>query len=175
MGNNLFFTKVRDVKSPTRGTPGSAGIDFYVPKFTESFITDLVNKNPGYYHRPTINGIVMHPHDRILIPSGICVSIPHGYTLIGHNKSGVASKKGLDILASVIDEDYQSEIHLNVVNTGLTIQDILEDDKLLQYILIPVVISEILTIPTLEELYPVKTDRGVGGFGSTDERDERIV
>ena len=52
----IRFIKIRDVKSPVRGTYYSAGIDFFVPNdFTEK----------------TIN-----PQEDILIPSGIIVEIP---------------------------------------------------------------------------------------------------
>jgi len=39
------FLKVREVLSPSRAYPNDAGIDFYVPKFTKSFIDSLKNKN----------------------------------------------------------------------------------------------------------------------------------
>ena len=38
------IAKTRDVKTPTRGTPGSAGIDFYVPN---DYPADLCSIYPG--------------------------------------------------------------------------------------------------------------------------------
>lgn len=167
----LYFTKVRNVKSPTRGTKRSAGIDFYVPEFDERFIVDLKSKNGSimfeYDGEKPIPNIVLYPHNRILIPSGIYVKIHHNFALIAHNKSGVASKKGLDILASVVDEDYQGEIHLNVVNTGTENVIIQPGEKLVQFILIPVLYAKLQEVETLEGLYPEITERGTGGFGST--------
>lgn len=167
----LYFTKVRNVKSPTRGTKKSAGIDFYVPEFDKKFIADLKSKNESivfeYDNEKSISNIVLCPHNRILIPSGIHVKIHHNFALIAYNKSGVASKKGLDILASVIDEDYQGEIYLNVVNTGTESVIIRPGEKLIQFILIPVLYAKLQEIETLKELYPEITERGTGGFGST--------
>lgn len=45
----IKFLKTREVESPTRGFPTDAGIDFYVPKFTPSFIKDLKAKNPAVF------------------------------------------------------------------------------------------------------------------------------
>ena len=181
----MNYTKVRDVKSPTRGTSRSAGIDFYVPTFDNKFLDDLKNKNKNlsfdgirFLGGPldpatltadeNISSIMLFEHERILIPSGIHVNIPEGYALIAHNKSGVASKKGLDILAEVIDEDYQGEVHLSIYNTGTEVQMIGQGEKLIQCILIPVLYADLVEIENLETLYPVETERKDGGFGSTD-------
>lgn len=169
---DLQFTKVRNVNSPTRGTEKSAGIDFYVPEFNEKFVNDLKNKN-GNIQFEYIDGntnipvIVLFPQDRILIPSGIYVKIPAGFALIAHNKSGVASKKGLDVLACVVDEDYQGEVHISLVNTGRDIVYINQNDKIIQFILIPVLYAKLFELSNLQELYPTETKRGTGGFGST--------
>jgi len=69
--------KLRNVKTPSRGTSASAGIDFYVP---EDFETTTLK-----------------PGQSVLIPSGIRVQIPRGYALIAFNKSGVAVKQGLSV------------------------------------------------------------------------------
>jgi len=183
----LFFTKVRNVKSPTRGTELSAGIDFYIPEFDDKMVSDVIDKNPALFSGPQIRwtqgiltpslelpetkyptGILLMPHERILIPSGIHVKIHHKFALIAHNKSGVASKKGLDVLANVVDEDYQGEVHLSLVNTSNTEPvGIISGDKILQFILIPVLYAKLQEIETLEGLYPLKTKRGADGFGST--------
>ena len=42
----ISFLKIRDVKSPLRANQFDAGIDFFVPKFTKQFISDLKEKNP---------------------------------------------------------------------------------------------------------------------------------
>ena len=102
----MYYSKIRDVHSLSRGTSKSAGIDFYVPKFDDKFIEDLLNKNPNliYLNKEELkhNKVIrLRVSERILIPSGIKVNIPKGYSLIAFNKSGVATKKGLDVLACV--------------------------------------------------------------------------
>lgn len=190
----MKFSKTRLVKSPSRGTQHSAGIDFYVPKFDVAFIRDLTAKNPELrlsgdleteFESSHIGDtfIVLMPHDRILIPSGIYVNFTDesdqfrkatglsdiGLSLNANNKSGVASKKGLSFLAAVVDEDYQSEIHINVVNTSQYPVIISEDDKLIQFLLQPVFFNSLEQVE-LADLYKAVSERGQGGFGSTDKK-----
>ena len=142
----LNFTKVRDVKSPNRGTSQSAGIDFFVP---DDFQT-----------------IALMPGESCLIPSGIKVNVPTGHALIAFNKSGVSVKKELHIGACVIDEDYQGEVHLNLTNVGNRTQIVERGDKITQFILLPVNYS-MPTEVAEKNLYSAKSSRGSGGFGST--------
>lgn len=142
----LKISKVREVKTPTRGTSQSAGIDFYVPE-------DFLN------HR-------LEPGDKAFIPSGIKVNVPEGHALIAFNKSGVALKKSLFIGACVVDEDYQGEVHLHVVNVGSETTTIEPGEKLVQMVLVPVFYDIIEEVPEVS-LFTSKTQRGTGGFGST--------
>jgi dUTP pyrophosphatase len=186
----FYFTRVRDVLSPTRGTPKSAGIDFYVPKFTDEFLNDLIIKNnygkrafelatgrwiesnfgSAVGRKPQMVGFTLYSQERVLIPSGIHVKLPDGFALIAHNKSGVATKHGLDRLAEVVDEDYQGEVHISIFNSSNSDVVITENMKLIQFILIPVLYAKIQEVESLEKLYPAETERGAGGFGSTDKK-----
>ena len=66
----IFFTKVRDVKSPER-TGKNAGIDFFIPNDYKTS--------------------VLHGKSDILIPSGIKLKMPDGFALIAFNKSGITT------------------------------------------------------------------------------------
>ena len=79
----MKIAKVRDVKTPTRGTTGSAGIDFYIPN---DYPDELCTVKPG---------------ERFFIPSGIKANVPEEHALIAMNKSGVALKK-LKLLSTPI-------------------------------------------------------------------------
>lgn len=160
----MNFGKIRKVKSPTRANQRDAGIDFFIPDYSEEFVKDLLNKNDNI--NILKEKIYLEPHQRILIPSGIHVKVPEGYALIAFNKSGVASKKGLDLLASVVDEEYQGELHISVYNTSNEELYLEFGMKIIQFILIPVNYS----IPQevdFNSLYDEQSSRGSGGFGST--------
>jgi dUTPase len=47
----IKFTKIREVKLPSRGHTSDAGIDFFVPRFDSLFIKDLLAKNPDLNQR----------------------------------------------------------------------------------------------------------------------------
>lgn len=142
----LHFSRIRAVKKPERGSEESAGIDFFVPNSSDR--------------------ITIGQNQSALIPSGIHVNIPKGWALIAFNKSGVATKKGLIVGACVVDSDYQGEVHIHVINT-LDSEVVVEPgEKLVQFLLVPIGLSEIKEVEP-EYLYPETSARGSGGFGST--------
>lgn len=145
----MKFYKLRDVKSPTRGTSQSAGIDLYIPN------------DFGYR--------TLAPGESILIPAGIKVNVPEGYAFIAFNKSGIATKKHLAVGACVIDEDYQGEIHIHVYNysnnESITINS---GEKIIQCVLLSVNYASVEVVESENHLWEGKeTERGEGGFGST--------
>jgi dUTP pyrophosphatase len=147
----MKFLKIRPVKDPNRGTKNSAGIDFFIP---EDFPTTIII-----------------PGKSVLIPSGIKANVPEGFAFIAHNKSGVATKKNLQVGASVVDEDYQGEIHIHLTNVGTDDIELNAGDKIVQFLLLPVAYEPVEIVNTFEELFDgVVTSRGSGGFGSTGEK-----
>lgn len=150
MMEQLQFARTRDVKSPVRGTGLSAGIDFFVP-------ADF----------PVIK---LRPHDDVLIPLGLKLVIPRGHALVFMNKSGVATKKHLQVGACVIDEDYQGEPHAHLTNIGPTPIDIYPGEKIVQGLVLKVNYCEPYEVMRPDELRWVSTERGEGGFGSTNDK-----
>jgi dUTP pyrophosphatase len=149
----LKFTKVRDVKSPTRAHPSDCAIDFYVPNDFQAVRMEI-------------------GHD-ILIPSGIKVRIPDGFCLLASNKSGIATKKGLVVGAELIDTEYLGEIHIHLAkvtrsrDTSLDNDIIKPGDKIVQFILMPINYAQPLEISNEEYDALGETERNAGGFGST--------
>lgn len=157
--------KVRDVKTPTRGSSLSAGIDFYVPN-------DFKEKT-------------VWPHEDILIPSGIKAKFAEHLMLVAAEKSGVTTSKqavvdagrepkpsafdSITVLgAKIVDADYQGEIHIHVVNVGRYPITIKPGFKIAQFILVPVAYEIIEEVKSEKELFGgIVTERGEGGFGST--------
>lgn len=157
----MKFAKVRDVKSPVRGTAKSAGIDFFVPNDCQA--------------------IKLFPQCDVLIPSGIKAAIPENLMLMAAEKSGVVTsaeaviragrtpKDGaynsvIVIGAKIVDEDYQGEIHIHLVNVGREIVTIKPGTKIAQFILVPVRYDELEEVHE-NELFTDSTERGEGGFG----------
>lgn len=158
----MRFSKVRDVKSPERGTDKAAGIDFFIPN--------------------DFNARLLQPNTDCLIPSGIKMEIPEGYMLMAADKSGVVTSKhaceriglickhntesSLIVGAKIVDEDYHGEIHIHVINIGEESRELYPGMKIAQFILVPVSYASLEEVPEAE-LFRTQTARGEGGFGST--------
>ena len=173
---NIIFNKTRKVKNPDRAYGTGDAVDFFVPEYSPEFSSDLVNKNPNRYDykldiSPKLDSmtITLMPNGRILIPSGIRVIINDPNTcLLAVNKSGIASKKGLIVGACLIDHDYQSEIHLNLINNTRDIVQLNTGDKVVQFMHLPIIRSEFQEVCS-EDFDKLKPDskRGDKGFGSS--------
>ena len=195
MEPSFKFVRVRDVHVPTRANQGDAGMDFYVPN--DLTVDDLIKCNTNTYigicsiyanniKVPSSNEvyclinkvtddlyrILIGPHATCVIPSGICgILEPEASMLQANDKSGVSSKKKLKVTASIIDSPYTGEIHHVVFNTTNEQTRIDLGEKLVQYIHIPIYLtqpeeiwgSEFTKLKTEKEL---KSGRGSDGMGS---------
>lgn len=178
--NRLRFIKVREVKAPSRANPFDAGLDFYIPTdlnhqdlqkcnvkdFPEDISFLTVSKGEYY-----IESISLLPNKRILIPSGIKLLIePKDSMLMVANKSGISTKMGLIFTAEIVDSPYVGELHIGVYNTSSTIQTLKAGQKLIQFIHVPIFVSNPEEI-TQEEFHAISSSwgsRGSKGFGSSD-------
>ena len=149
----MKFTKIRNVKSPQRANSTDAGIDFFIPYDWDD--TDLMHDYK-----------TLIPGQSVLIPSGIKVNVPEGYALVAFNKSGIATKKGLQVGACVVDCGYQGEVHVHLTNIGGVTCHIEPGAKIVQFLLLHLGTPVIEEVPN-EELFPEVSLRGNGGFGST--------
>lgn len=175
--NRFRFIKVREVVSPNRANPNDAGLDFYVP--TNLVSEDIHDKNgfdsDGYaldvpFGETFVRHIALKPGHRILIPSGIRGLIePPASMLMAANKSGIATKQGLIFTAEIVDSPYVGEIHIGIYNTSKETQVIEAGKKLVQFIHVPIFITEPEEIQQ-EEFYMESQmwgSRGDKGFGSS--------
>ena len=101
------------------------------------------------------------PSERILIKTGIKVAIPQGH--YGHikDRSGLAFKHGLHVLAGVIDENYRDEIGVVLVNLGKNNYKLTKNERIAQMIIKK---YEKVGIAYVDELDKTIRD---GGFGSS--------
>lgn len=101
---------------------------------------------------------------RILVPTGLFVSIPEGYEIQIRPRSGLAIKQGITCLNTpgTIDADYRGEIKVILINLSAEEQTIQPGDRIAQMVLQKVERIEWQAADTLDD-----TERGTGGFGST--------
>ena len=125
---------------PTRGSTGAAGYDLCTTEFG-----------------------ILKPGERKLFKTGLSMSIPSGMYGRIAPRSGLAYKKGIDVMAGVIDEDYRGEIGVILINLGQEDVNVVVGDKIAQ-----IIFEFYNTVDFVETTGLDNTQRGEGGFGSTD-------
>ena len=164
----ISFLLTRDVHEPERRS-GDAGIDLYVPEFSEE-MGKMVAEMNGDDCILNKTGIFVLPHNIVKIPLGIKSSFDNNLAMVIMNRSSVATQKGLDVMACVIDSSYQGEWVLSMCNTSGSIVSIKYGSKITQ--VLPLYINNevfgIMKGRSDREFFGGKTERGDKGFGSTD-------
>ena len=106
--------------------------------------------------------VTLQPLQRMLIPTGLRISLPQGYEAQVRPRSGLALKKGITVLNSpgTIDADYRGEIGVILINLSQEVFLINDGDRITQMVIGRCGQAEWEPTETLDE-----TERGEGGFG----------
>lgn len=129
-----------EITLPKRGSEHAAGFDIFMPE-------------PGR----------MEPDGARHIKLGFATTIPVGYAAQLMPRSS-AGANGLVLVNTIglIDADYRGEWMAIIHNRSDHNFEWAKDDRLLQFILVPVITPDLVVVFNLPT-----TDRGEGGFGST--------
>jgi dUTP pyrophosphatase len=108
--------------------------------------------------------ITIKPLERTLIPTGIRISIPHGFEAEVRPRSGLAVECGVTVLNTpgTIDADYRGEVKVILINLGNEPFTVRSGDRIAQMVFHK---TERIAWREVDEL--PQTSRGSGGFGST--------
>ena len=108
--------------------------------------------------------VILAPGEIRLIPTGISISLPHGYEAQVRPRSGLSLKHGVTLVNSpgTIDSDYRGVVQLPMINHGKLPYSITRGARLAQMVIQEVVRAEIEVCDNLSE-----TARAAGGFGHT--------
>jgi len=106
--------------------------------------------------------VELQPGQRHPVKTGLHVALPEGFVGLVRDRSGLASRNGLHILAGVIDSNYRGEIQAVIINLGDKPYAIKPGDRIAQLIILPCVKAELRETDKLPE-----TERNSAGFGST--------
>ena len=151
---NIGTAKVRvkaleqDAIIPTRTNLSDAGWDLYAS-----------------------HDILIRGGERAIIRTGIALQIPDEWVGLIWPRSGLSAKKGLDVLAGVIDSGYRGEIMVCLYNTNNPLPlfqtddfdvEIRKGDRIAQILFQPVPSIEMVEVDELTD-----SDRGEDGFGSS--------
>ena len=142
------MTKVRIINSshhpmPSYATEHSAGMD--VRANLESPVT-------------------LAPMQRVLVPTGLRIALPHGYECQIRPRSGMALKHGITVANApgTIDADYRGEIGVILINLSSEPFVINDGERICQMVIAPYSRVEWEPAESLDA-----TERGEGGFGHT--------
>jgi dUTP pyrophosphatase len=137
---SLSFKKLDpDAVLPERASQSSAGLDLY-----------------------SIEAVSLKPGERRLVRTGLAVAIPEGFYGRVAPRSGLAVKKGVDVLAGVIDADYRGEVGCLLYNAGDEAITLPAQSKICQLIIEKIITPNAVWAESLSD-----TVRGSGGFGSS--------
>ncbi|MEW6295447.1 MAG: dUTP diphosphatase [Candidatus Diapherotrites archaeon] len=105
---------------------------------------------------------VLKPLEKKLVKTGIKVAIPREHVGLVWDRSGLAAKNGIHVLAGVIDSGYRGEICVVLINLGKAEFIVEKNSRIAQMLIQPVQTVKVIETESLEE-----TRRGEKGFGST--------
>ena len=137
------------------------------------------NDSDAGYDLCSTEYVTLEPFQRSLISTGINVEIPEGFYGRVAPRSGLACKKGIDVMAGVIDSGYRGEVKVLLINLnfeGYNLKpnafeamfgsgnrtEIRPGDRIAQLIIERCHTAEWKLVDTLEE-----SQRGEDGFGSS--------
>lgn len=124
---------------------------------------DPTNKE---YHTIVSNcEITLPPRWRALIPTGFALDIPDGHSVRTHPRSGLSAKEALTVICGegVIDEDYQNELLVPLVNLSDIHVQVTHNERIAQAELVKDLRCTWTFVTNLSD----KNSSRKGGFGHT--------
>jgi len=134
----MRIKQLSDLPAPKRQTKGASGYDLQSDK-----------------------DFVIHSMQRVLVPTGYAFEIPVGKVGIIKDRSSMAYKHGLSVLAGVIDSDYRGEVKVLLINFGAMTYKVSKGDRIAQMVIVDHYSDGLTAVDELDDF-----DRN-GGFGST--------
>ena len=133
----------KELPLPSYATPDSAGMDLLA----------AIDED-----------ITIEPSQRVLVPTGIAIALPHGFEAQVRPRSGLAIKSGISVLNSpgTIDRDYRGEIKVCLINHSNEKFTVTRGMRIAQMVIAKYEAINWNIVDSLDD-----TARGEGGFGST--------
>lgn len=162
-----MYKLAEDAIIPAFATTNSACFDLcaYLPISSSVTMYTIHNVSYKINTPPNTTYIDIRPGERALIPTGLILDIPEGYSVRLHIRSSMALKHGISLAnaTGVIDSDYVDPLYIMVHNISNSIVYINNGDRIAQGELVP---QLRYTMSTVQEKPGIKGNR-TGGFGST--------
>lgn len=108
----------------------------------------------------------LNPEECKTIPTGLFMAIPTGCVGMVCSRSGLAAKHQIEVLGApgIVDSGYRGEIKVTLKNHGKESVNFSMGDRIAQLLIVNHMMHQI----DFEEVTELdETERGTGGFGST--------
>lgn len=111
--------------------------------------------------------VIIKPGERALIKTGLYIECPEGYEAMVRPRSGLAIKNGITVLNTpgCVDADYRGNIGVILINHGTEDFEVKIGDRIAQLVFNKIERIEWKQVTSIDALSV--TNRGAGGFGST--------
>lgn len=138
---------------------------------THAIIPTRTNLSDAGWDLYATHDVLIRGGERQIVKTGIALQIPDEWVGLIWPRSGLSAKKGIDVLAGVVDSGYRGEIMVCLYNTNKALplfQDdnidvqIKKGDRIAQILFQRVPDVEMVLVDELTE-----SDRGDDGFGSS--------
>ena len=118
----------------------------------------------------SLDTFTLLPGERKVIGTGIRVAIPDGYWLKFHERSGLAAKSGIQVLAGVIDSGWTGELKVVLFNSHESFSYTHDCSKAIaQFTMEKLTKTDLKLISDDDMMYETsKRTRKENGFGSSD-------
>ena len=142
---NLYVSRLHEnAKLPTKGSKLAAGYDLY-----------------------SCEDITIGPWSKKLVSTGLGMTVPLGTYRRIAPRSGLALKKSIDVLAGVIDHDYEGEVKIILMNLSDETHEFPKHTRVAQLILEKIQNANVKELVDVTKPVSNEQSRGKGGFGST--------
>ena len=140
MSGELPFRKLSPcAKSPSRGSPGAAGLDLYAAE-----------------------QVAIPSFGRVCVKTDIAVEVPSGHYGRVAARSGLALSRGLIVGGGVVDSDFRGNIGVILFNLGEQPCEVAVGDRIAQLVIEKIAVLQPHSVASLDP-----SSRGASGFGST--------
>ena len=137
-------------------------VKFY--RETDNPLPEYQNKGDAGMDIRSNEDVTIRSFSWSVIATGLYIIIPVGYEGQMRSRSGLAAKKGIQVLNSpgTIDSGYRDELKVILMNHGQWAYEVKKGDRIAQLVI------SLMTQVQLKEIYEMESDddRG-GGLGST--------
>ncbi|MCD4759381.1 dUTP diphosphatase [archaeon] len=110
----------------------------------------------------SVEDVLLKIGEKKVVKTGIKMAIPENHVGLVWDRSGLAAKNGIHVMAGVIDSIYRGEIMIVLKNLGEEDFQIEKGMRIAQMLIQPVVTANLEEVESLDN-----TERAEGNFGST--------